>query len=221
VRQLLVDEGWRGSVERVDLLWRWEGPKIPKKQPERGRLWLNDGWCVRPGPERPDHVWSDDFVQDQTEDRHKLPMLTGVGEFAHRCLAVRVARRLRSTDIIDVLSDLAILRGVPGHIGPDNGPEFIAKAGARLDRRRRRPDRLDRAVHTVGKRRDRLLTAIAPTVDQSRLIIYRVVVPGAASTVGMGRAAHRTPVDALRRDRASAEASVSRPAKGECCRQRV
>ena len=51
-----------------------------------------------------------------------------IDEYTHECLAIRVARRLRSTDIIDVLSDLFILRGVPGHIRSDNGPEFIAKA---------------------------------------------------------------------------------------------
>ena len=51
-----------------------------------------------------------------------------IDEFTRECLAIRVDRKLRSTDVIDVLSDLFILRGVPGHIRSDNGPEFIAKA---------------------------------------------------------------------------------------------
>ena len=51
-----------------------------------------------------------------------------IDEFTHESLAIRIERRLRSTDVIDVLSDLFILRGVPGHIRSDNGPEFIAKA---------------------------------------------------------------------------------------------
>ncbi|MCJ2006813.1 integrase core domain-containing protein, partial [Methylobacterium sp. J-092] len=38
------------------------------------------------------------------------------------------ARKLKAIDVIDVLSDLFILRGVPGHIRSDNGPEFVAKA---------------------------------------------------------------------------------------------
>ena len=55
-------------------------------------------------------------------------MLNVVDEFTHECLAIRVARRLKATDVIDVLSDLFILRGKPCHIRSDNGPEFVAKA---------------------------------------------------------------------------------------------
>ncbi len=43
-------------------------------------------------------------------------------------LAIRVSRKLKAIDVIDVLSDLFILRGVPGHVRSDNGPEFVAKA---------------------------------------------------------------------------------------------
>jgi Integrase core domain len=55
-------------------------------------------------------------------------MLNVIDEFTHECLAIRVARKLKATDVIDVLSDLFLLRGVPGHIRSDNGPEFVAKA---------------------------------------------------------------------------------------------
>jgi putative transposase len=55
-------------------------------------------------------------------------MLNIVDEFTHECLAIRVNRKLNSTDVIDVLTDLFIMRGVPVHIRSDNGPEFIAKA---------------------------------------------------------------------------------------------
>src|SRR5437868_12606971 len=55
-------------------------------------------------------------------------MLNIIDEFTHECLAIQVSRRLRSIDVIDVLSDLFILRGVPGHVRSDNGPEFVAKA---------------------------------------------------------------------------------------------
>lgn len=96
VRQLLGDEGWRISVKRVYRIWRREGLKVPKKQPKHGRLWLNDGSCVRLRPERPNHVWSYDFVQDQTEDKRTFRMLTVIDEFTRRCLAIVVARRLRS-----------------------------------------------------------------------------------------------------------------------------
>ena len=55
-------------------------------------------------------------------------MLNVLDEFTHECLAIRVARKLKAIDVIDVLSDLFILRGIPAHIRSDNGPEFVAKA---------------------------------------------------------------------------------------------
>jgi putative transposase len=107
---------------------RQEGLKVPGKQPKKGRLWLNDGSCVRLRPERPDHVWSYDFVEDRTHNGRKFRMLNVIDEFTRECLAIRIDRKLKSTDVIDVLSDLFILRGIPGHIRSDNGPEFIAQA---------------------------------------------------------------------------------------------
>jgi len=114
--------------KRVERIWRREGLKVPAKQPKRGRLWLNEGSCVRLRPEHPNHVWSYDFVEDRTHNGRKFRTLNVIDEFTHECLSIRVARRLNSTDVIDVLSDLFILRGVPGHVRSDNGPEFIAKA---------------------------------------------------------------------------------------------
>jgi transposase InsO family protein len=73
-------------------------------------------------------VWSYDFVEHRTHEGRKYRMLNIIDEFTRECLAIRVARKLKAADVIDVLSDLFILRGVPGHIRSDNGPEFIAKA---------------------------------------------------------------------------------------------
>ena len=117
IRRLLVDEGWRVNVKRVYRSWRREGLKEPSKQPKRGRLWLNDGSCVRLRPERPDHVWSYDFVQDRTEDDRTFRMLCVIDEFARRCLAILVARRLRSDDVLQCLTDLFIEPGSPWENG--------------------------------------------------------------------------------------------------------
>jgi putative transposase len=87
-----------------------------------------NGSYFRPRAEYPNHVWSYDFVEDRTHEGKKYRMLNIIDEFTHECLAIRVDRRLKSNDVIDVLSDLFILRGVPGHIRSDNGPEFVAKA---------------------------------------------------------------------------------------------
>ena len=128
ITAMLRSEGWSVNVKRVERIWRREGLKVPQKQPKKGRLWLNDGSCIRLRPERPNHVWSYDFVESRTHEGRKFRMLNVIDEFSRECLSIRIARRLNSTDVIDVLSDLFILRGIPGHIRSDNGPEFIAKA---------------------------------------------------------------------------------------------
>ncbi len=120
--------GWVVNDKRVERIWRCEGLKVPAKQPKRGRLWLADGSCVRLRAERPNHVWSYDFVEDRTHEGRKYRMLNIIDEFTHECLVIRIDRKLKSIDVIDVLSDLFILRGVPEHIRSDNGPEFVAKA---------------------------------------------------------------------------------------------
>ena len=128
VTALLREAGWAVNRKRVERIWRQEGLKVPAKQPKKGRLWLHDGSCVRLRPAHPNHVWSYDFVEDRTHDGRKYRMLNVLDEFTRECLAIRVARKLNSVDVIDVLSDLFILRGVPGHVRSDNGPEFVAKA---------------------------------------------------------------------------------------------
>ena len=69
-----------------------------------------------------------DFLEERTHEGRKLRLLNIIDEFTHECLAIRVSRRLKSIDVIDVLSGLFILRGIPEHIRSDNGPEFLAKA---------------------------------------------------------------------------------------------
>jgi putative transposase len=125
---LLRTAGWVVNKKRVERIWRRAGLKVPSRQPKRGRLWLNDGSCIRLRPERSNHVWAYDFVEDRTHDGRKFRMLCVVDEFTRESLAIRVACKLKALDVIDVLSDLFILRGIPAHIRSDNGPEFVAAA---------------------------------------------------------------------------------------------
>ncbi len=115
------------NAKRVERLWRREGLKVPPRQPKRARLWLADGSCLRLRPERPNHVWSYDFVEDRTHDGRRFRLLNVLDGFTHECLAIRVGRKLKAADVIDALSDLFILRGVPARIRSDNGPEFVAE----------------------------------------------------------------------------------------------
>ena len=128
IAALLRDAGWQVNDKRVERLWRREGLKVPTKQPKRGRLWLNDGSCIRLRAERADHVWSYDFVHHRTYDGRAFRMLNVLDEFTRESLAIRVRRKLSSTDVVDVLTDLFILRGIPVYIRSDNGPEFVAEA---------------------------------------------------------------------------------------------
>ena len=114
--------------KRVERIWRQEGLKVPQKQPKRGRLWLTDGSCIRRRPEYPDHVWSYDFVFERTHDGRPIRMLVVVDEFSRECLAIEVARRLNSIDVLDCLGELFVSRGLPDYIRSDNGPEFTAQA---------------------------------------------------------------------------------------------
>ena len=128
IAALLRDAGWFVNDKRVERIWRREGLKVPQKQPKRGRLWLTGGSCIRLRSEHRNHIWSYDFIEDRTHDGRRYRMLNVIDEFTHECLAIRIDRKLKAADVIDVLSDLFILRGVPGHIRSDNGPEFVAKA---------------------------------------------------------------------------------------------
>jgi len=125
---LLAMQGWQIGVGRVERIWRREGLKVPRKQPKRGRLWLNDGSCIRLRPCWPNHVWSYDFVQDRTHDGKKFRMLTVIDEFTRRCLAIPVARSLKSDDVLACLTELFTIHGPPDHISSDNGSEFTANA---------------------------------------------------------------------------------------------
>jgi transposase InsO family protein len=128
ITALLRTAGWAVNRKRVERIWRREGLKVPQRQPKRSRLWLNDGSCIRLRPERPGHVWAYDFVEDRTRDGRKFRMLCVVDEFSREALAIRVARKLSSADVIDALADLFITRGAPTHIRSDQGPEFVAEA---------------------------------------------------------------------------------------------
>ena len=128
VTALLRDAGWHVNRKRVERIWRREGLKVPQKQPKRGRLWLNDGSCIRLRPEYPSHVWAYDFVEGRTHDGRKFRILAIIDEASRECVALLVARRIRSADVLAILAQLFILRGPPAHIRSDNGPEFIATA---------------------------------------------------------------------------------------------
>ncbi len=93
ITALLVRAGWKVGKDRVERIWRREGLKVPQKQKPRGRLWLNDGSCVRLRPMHANHVWSYDFVSVRTHDGRMARALNLIDEHTREALLVRVVLR--------------------------------------------------------------------------------------------------------------------------------
>lgn len=92
---MLHHEACSVNHKRVERIWRHEGLKVPRRQPRRGRLWLNEHSCIRLRPERQDHVWAYDFVTGRTHDGRGFKMLT-VLPLRPVCRAISSRRRVRS-----------------------------------------------------------------------------------------------------------------------------
>lgn len=127
ITALLTHEGWRVNHKRVERIWRHLGLKVPKKQPKRGRLWLNDGSTRRLRPEYKDHVWSYDFIFDRTSDGRQIKIMSIIYEYTRECLMLKVCRKIRSKEVVDTLNELFPMGRMPKHIRSDNGSEFIAE----------------------------------------------------------------------------------------------
>jgi transposase InsO family protein len=126
ITALVRAEGWQVNRKRVQRLWRTEGLKVPGKQRKRRRVGWAANTAVRRRAERPNQVWSYDFVWDQTEDGRRLKWLPVVDEYTRECLTLPVARSLRGADVVAELRRLVAERGAPEYLRSDNGPEFIA-----------------------------------------------------------------------------------------------
>lgn len=126
---LLRRTGMELNAKRVQRLWRQEGLKVPRRQRKRPRLGNSEGSTQRLRAGRVNHVWSYDFVFDQTEDGRRLKWLPVCDEFSRELVALEVERRMESRDVIRILEAAVEARGGPPEfIRSDNGPEFIARA---------------------------------------------------------------------------------------------
>lgn len=149
ITALLREEGFAVNHKRIERLWRQEGLKAPRKQPNRGRLWLNEGSCIRLRPAYRDHVWSYDFVQARTREGRPLRLLVMLDEYPRECLSIDVARRLNSEDVLERLTQLFVTRGIPGHLRSDNGPDRHPGTAVAGSNRRENP--LHRARESLGE----------------------------------------------------------------------
>ena len=155
ITALLRTDGWRVNHKRVERIWRQEGLKVPARQPKRGRLWFNDGSWIRLRPEHRNHVWAYDFVFDRTREGRPLKCLTVVDEYSRECLAIEVARKQTSRDVLRTLAQLMLKHGVPKHpVGQRPG---VRGQGCPILALQGRPDTLHRAGQPLGERIHRKL----------------------------------------------------------------
>jgi transposase InsO family protein len=126
---LLRRAGLKVNAKRVQRLWRQEGLKVPRRQRKRGRLGQRENSSDRLAAERINHVWSYDFVFDQTADGRRLKWLPICDEFSRELVALEVERRMEAKEVIRILEAAVLARGgPPTFIRSDNGPEFVALA---------------------------------------------------------------------------------------------
>jgi len=118
---LLRREGWRVNRKRIYRLWRQEGLKVPQKPRKKRHLGQRENGCSRQQAQFKDHVWAWDFIHNRTCDGRPLKWLAVVDEYTRECLALEVGHGMKAEEVIDVLAELVLLRGVPKYIRSDNG----------------------------------------------------------------------------------------------------
>jgi len=124
----LRQDNWFVNHKRVQRIWQKEGLQVPYRRKFKKAKGSSDNSCAVKKAEYPNHVWTYDFMSDQTENGRKLKLLTVLDEFTRESLAIEVDRSIRAKDVILVLEYLFMVHGLPKFIRSDNGPEFIANA---------------------------------------------------------------------------------------------
>lgn len=127
VTKLLRREGWQVNQKRVHRIWKQEGLRLPARPARKRARGTGSGSTQLLKPESVDHVWSYDFIFDQTEDGRRLKWLPILDEYSRDLLNLEVARSMTGTDVVAQLDRLVSQRGVPQFIRSDNGPEFVAE----------------------------------------------------------------------------------------------
>jgi len=124
----LRQEGWNINHKRVQRIWQKEGLQVSYRRKFKKAKGSCENSCAVKKAEHINHVWTYDFMSDQTEDGRSLKLLTVLDEFTRESPAIEVGRSIRAKDVIAVLEYLFMVRGAPKFIRSDNGPEFIADA---------------------------------------------------------------------------------------------
>jgi transposase InsO family protein len=120
------------NYKKIYRIWRQEGLKVPQKKVKKRRLGTSEGGVMRRRAERPNHVWSLDFIYDRTSNGRQVKILSVIDEFTRECIALEVGRRMTGSGIVELVTDLLTIRGKPEFLRADNGPEFVCRELRRL-----------------------------------------------------------------------------------------
>ena len=124
IQIFLQRDGIHLGKDRCGRLWAQAGLQVPRKRRRK-----RTGLMLRPfTPTSQNSVWSYDFVYDAFANGQKLKCLTVVEEYTRECLAINVSGAIRSSQVIEILSKLMKIHGVPRYLRSDNGFEFVSKA---------------------------------------------------------------------------------------------
>ena len=128
ITEKLRQAGWHVNHKRVQRIWRKERLQVPYRRKFKKAEGSSANSCSVRKAEYINHVWTYDFISDQTADGRPLKLLTVLDEFTRESLAIEIRRSIKAKDVISVLEYLFVVRAVPGCIRSDNGSEFIADA---------------------------------------------------------------------------------------------
>jgi putative transposase len=124
----LRQAGWDVNHKRVQRIWQKEGLQVPYRRKFKKAQGNSENSCSVTKAQYPNHVWTYDFMSDQTDDGRRFKLLTVLDEFTRESPVIELGRSIRAKDVIGVLDYLLMVRGLPKFIRSDNGPEFIADA---------------------------------------------------------------------------------------------
>ena len=127
IHELLQVEGFLINHKKVERIWREEGLQLPARHKRRKRLYHHDASIIRLRPYYPNHVWSIDFVHDKHSNGRPYKILTVLDEYTREALAVTVANKMGSSEVLEALYPLLLRRGKPEYLRSDNGPEFYSE----------------------------------------------------------------------------------------------
>jgi putative transposase len=179
ITALLRRQGDTVNAKRVWRLWKRVGLSLPRKRPPRRHT--GPAGALPQHAERPNHIWTSDFLVDRTESGQMLKSLIVLEEYTRESLAIRVEKRLGAEEVIETLEPLFEQRGAAESLRSDNGPEFIAQPlqawlGARATRAvyitPGHPWENGYAESCIGKLRDECRNEeVFRSVEEARVVI--------------------------------------------------